>query len=72
MRTDTKRPLISRNSHLADSRLHPLLSTALAGLILGEPVKPRQLVALLMAALGTALLVPRSEDSTLAGAYHCF
>ncbi|CAE7523987.1 CBWD2 [Symbiodinium microadriaticum] len=44
------------------SRLHPLLSTALAGVILGEPVKPRQLIALLAAAFGTAMLVPRTEE----------
>jgi len=44
------------------SRLHPLLSTALAGLILGEPVRRRQLLALFAAAVGTVLLVPRSEE----------
>ncbi|CAK8998508.1 unnamed protein product [Durusdinium trenchii] len=43
------------------SRLHPLLSTALAGLILGEPVPRQQLGVLLVATLGTALLAPRQD-----------
>eukprot|EP00435_Cladocopium_sp_Y103_P033169 s478_g8.t1 len=43
------------------SRLHPLLSTVLAGLILGEPVPRQQMVVLLVATLGTALLAPAEE-----------
>eukprot|EP00434_Breviolum_minutum_P046270 symbB.v1.2.041749.t1/scaffold8593.1/size5702/1 len=43
------------------SRLHPLLSTALAGLILGEPVPHQQMMVLLVATLGTALLAPAEE-----------
>ena len=55
------------------SRLHPLLSTALAGLVLGqlsathcpkaegEPLPRQQLFLLLVASLGTALLAPSEE-----------
>ncbi|CAJ1451493.1 unnamed protein product, partial [Effrenium voratum] len=43
------------------SRLHPLLSTALAGLVLGEPLQRQQILVLLFAAVGTALLAPAQE-----------
>eukprot|EP00439_Symbiodinium_sp_Y106_P083177 s323_g23.t1 len=53
------------------SRLHPLLSTALAGVILGEPVKPRQLIALLAAAFGTAMLELLSSAQNSTYGYMC-